>query len=751
MNRSLSLIVILLLCSLYAGFSQTRAEQIDSLSKLLELEEDQTKSLSLAVDTLYLYSITNPSDSLNRIKGYDLVDACQNLLDIGADTLSEIGTKTLRYIQAKALSIIEQSNEWYYRNNEALDNLDKMIDIYQLYQDSSQLSTSYYYQGRIYMTIPNFEKAMKSFNQALSTVVDEKWRGFILMDMAYVSTTSGDFESFLKYNKLCMESFEKSNSSSGKVNALVDLGSYYLVNGEYALSTETANEGLDLAYSIEDYYNVARCYDLLLNLSMYLEEYDKAISYADSMDVNFAKENFTSGVSVGKMERANIFLEMKDFEKVGSLVEELISESKRLEDQGSLASSYFMKAQMKEQEGQIDTALKYYHIAQDMFNELDLKPNEASSLQILGNLYNRKKDTRLAKKYSKKALDLGTQLGLFDIISHSSKLLYDIYIKEGNSRQAFLMLEQHIAARDTFEKKSNQKEFIKQEFQYAYEKQTLADSIKNAESLKVQEAEVETVNQRSNFLYALLALTVIFGGFIYNRLRITNRQKKIIEEQKRVVEIEKEKNEELLLNILPKETADELKEKGSVAAKSIDLVTVLFTDFKEFTEMSASLSPKDLVQEINDCFTAFDKIIEINDVEKIKTIGDSYMAAGGLYSSARNASNHVVQSALEMQEFMSKRKADHVAVGKPFFEMRVGIHTGPVVAGVVGIKKFQYDIWGDTVNIASRVESNSEVGTVNISKATFDMLDDDLKTLFKSRGYIPVKGKGEIEMFMLSD
>jgi class 3 adenylate cyclase len=137
-------------------------------------------------------------------------------------------------------------------------------------------------------------------------------------------------------------------------------------------------------------------------------------------------------------------------------------------------------------------------------------------------------------------------------------------------------------------------------------------------------------------------------------------------------------------------------------------------------------------------------------IEKIKTIGDAYMAAGGLPVPMDDSVKKTVLAALEMQSFIGMRKAEQDAIGKPAFEMRVGIHTGPVVAGIVGVKKFQYDIWGDTVNTASRIESNGAVGKVNISQKTYELLKDDTDFIFESRGKIEAKGKGEIEMFFVS-
>lgn len=216
-------------------------------------------------------------------------------------------------------------------------------------------------------------------------------------------------------------------------------------------------------------------------------------------------------------------------------------------------------------------------------------------------------------------------------------------------------------------------------------------------------------------------------------------------------EIEKEKqiSENLLLNILPAEVAEELKAKGSADAKQFDEVTVLFTDFKDFTKLSEKMTAKELVEEINTCFMAFDKIMETHGIEKIKTIGDSYMCAGGLPVANTTHAEDVVSAGLEIQKFILNRMDERTSSGKEPFQIRIGIHTGPVVAGIVGIKKFAYDIWGDTVNTASRMESSGEVGKVNISSSTYELIKDKFKCT--ARGKVIAKNKVEMEMYFVEN
>ncbi|MBL7811568.1 MAG: hypothetical protein JNL57_05045 [Bacteroidetes bacterium] len=221
-----------------------------------------------------------------------------------------------------------------------------------------------------------------------------------------------------------------------------------------------------------------------------------------------------------------------------------------------------------------------------------------------------------------------------------------------------------------------------------------------------------------------------------------------LQDKNQIITREKQRSDELLWNILPEEVAEELKQKGSAEAKHYENVSVLFTDFKDFTNISEKMSPQQLVFEIHNCFKVFDEIVEKHNIEKIKTIGDSYMCAGGLPNPNNTHASDTVKAAIEIIEFMNDLNRQKKAKGLYPFEIRVGINSGPVVAGIVGIKKFAYDIWGDTVNIASRLENSGEPGKINISGSTYSLIKDQFD--FTYRGKIAVKGKGEVDMYFVN-
>ncbi len=248
----------------------------------------------------------------------------------------------------------------------------------------------------------------------------------------------------------------------------------------------------------------------------------------------------------------------------------------------------------------------------------------------------------------------------------------------------------------------------------------------------------------------LTILGAVFGILEYQLYRSRQRQKELRREVKaRTLELERamRKSDELLLNILPAETAEELKKFGKARAKRYEQVTVLFTDFKDFTSIAQQLEPEELVAEVDYCFRNFDTIIEQYGIEKIKTIGDAYMCAGGLPKPDAKNPHRVVEAAVAIRDFMDRYRAERQREGRLFFETRLGIHTGPIVAGIVGTKKFVYDIWGDTVNIAARLEGQSEVGRINISATTYNLVKDHFHCTY--RGKVAAKNKGEIEMYFV--
>lgn len=264
---------------------------------------------------------------------------------------------------------------------------------------------------------------------------------------------------------------------------------------------------------------------------------------------------------------------------------------------------------------------------------------------------------------------------------------------------------------------------------------------------QLKEKELYTNKLIRNGSIAGTFIVLVFAFILLANYRKKNAINRLLKEQNQRILDEQNKSENLLLNILPYETAQELKNKGQADARKYQRVTVMFTDFVNFTHITEQLEAEALVKEIHVLFSYFDEIMERLGIEKIKTIGDAYMCAAGIPKQIENDAELVVKAAIEIQKYISEQKLLREKDGRPVWDIRIGIHTGPVVAGIVGKKKFAYDIWGDTVNIASRMETSSQAGKINISETTYNQIKNIFTCI--NRGSIEVKNKGKVEMYFV--
>ena len=282
------------------------------------------------------------------------------------------------------------------------------------------------------------------------------------------------------------------------------------------------------------------------------------------------------------------------------------------------------------------------------------------------------------------------------------------------------------------------------------EMRSMVDSLEIVQQKMALDRQTIEIREQTLVRNLFIALALSFGLIafsLYYRWRTTKKYNNLLQEKNNIILVEQKKSEALLLNILPASIAEELKKHGAAAAKRHQNVTVLFSDFVNFSQITAERDPKSLVADLDYCFKAFDAIIEKNNLEKIKTIGDAYMCAGGLPISSHDHAHRVMKAAIEMQAFLKKWATTNQNNNEPIFTARIGIHTGSLIAGVVGDKKFAYDIWGDTVNIASRIESTAAPGRINVSSTTYKILKDDYN--FTARGSIVAKNIGPLNMYFL--
>ena len=334
-----------------------------------------------------------------------------------------------------------------------------------------------------------------------------------------------------------------------------------------------------------------------------------------------------------------------------------------------------------------------------------------------------------ALEYGQKCLDIAEANADLETLKIAQMNLSDIYERKGDMAAALRYFKGYITARDSITNEEKNREITRRSLQFDFDKREA-----------VAAAELSRQKTVRNAFIGGFVLMLALAGLIFRSFRREQHTKTIIA-------LEKQKSDDLLLNILPATAAEELKTKGHSDARLFDHATVLFSDFKDFTRVSERVSPAELVKMIDLYFSEFDRIVTRHGIEKIKTVGDAYVCANGLNQAGTDRPQAVVQAAIEIQAFVSKFKADADRAGQPFSECRIGLHTGPVVAGVVGLKKFTYDIWGDTVNVAARMEQNGAPGRINVSEDTHGLVRDDFFCQY--RGKIEAKNKGEINMYFV--
>ena len=502
---------------------------------------------------------------------------------------------------------------------------------------------------------------------------------------------------------------------------------------------------------------------------------------------------------------SSVYLSLGEFDRVDSVCAHALE--RRIDGARSKHHSdlLFNRAVARAENGDIQGADERFKELEELARANNDDSNEIDALLNRGALHGIMKDGAGARRFLSKALhrcnevdcpmratillNLGAlanddgshaeALALADSARSTARSHGDLYLQmravammseaahlNGDHARSWDLTKEHVALRDSLLDAEKVRAVSDVREKYETEKRMRQIKELEVEKLDAELRETQLQRTRNIYLFSGIAVVLLAGG-LWNRLRFVDRARRAIQHEKDI-------SEGLLLNILPEEVAEELKEKGEAEAVLFDQVTVLFTDFKGFTALSEVLTPKELVKDLHECFSAFDRICEVHGLEKIKTIGDAYMAAGGLPTPNTTHATDVIRAALEMRDFIAKGKMHKIAAGLPYFEIRIGVHTGPVVAGIVGVKKFSYDIWGDTVNTASRMESSGEPGKVNISEATYALVKGAMKEndvngvvnghnaqhatrqpatgpafTFTPRGKVQAKGKGEMEMYFV--
>ena len=517
---------------------------------------------------------------------------------------------------------------------------------------------------------------------------------------------------------------------TGVANMLSNQGAVYSNQGDDAKSLELHLQSLKMSEEIGDSLRILTSLNNIGGIYQNREAtYDKALEYfLRAYKLSLAiKDKYligTASVNLGEF-----------YFKIGndSTALRYLNESvKAYEGTENLPYPLNYIGRVYTRKKEYELAIKTHMQAFEISKKLDTRLDMTQSLVGLAQAYYAKGDISSAIDAYKRSLEYGIPLNAVTEIKDAYQGLSTAYSKQSDFANAYKYQDLLLAIKDTIYNINTDKKLGTLQFGFDLEKKESQIKLLNKDK-EIQQRELQRQKLVRNGFIGGFAVVLLFATvFFAQRNRISK---------------EKKRSDELLLNILPEETAEELKATGAAKAKSFDLVSVLFTDFKNFTQASEKLSPEELVAEINHCYSEFDRIIARHGIEKIKTIGDSYMCAGGLPATNDTHPFDVVSAGLEMVKFVEKNKQERIAKGQPYFELRLGIHTGPVVAGIVGIKKFAYDIWGDTVNTASRMESSGEIGRVNVSGSTYALIKDKFTCIH--RGKIEAKNKGLIEMYFV--
>lgn len=401
---------------------------------------------------------------------------------------------------------------------------------------------------------------------------------------------------------------------------------------------------------------------------------------------------------------------------------------------------FFVKGIWLKEMNRKNEALSHLQRAEELARRGSLPLLYATTLCEISEIHINEKQFRQAKRMLDEARTIAYRENKMvnKIMVH--RLLSEFFEQTGKPEDAMREYKIWCGMKDSLHQNEISRALVRMVKESEYNK----NEQQRAEQQRIKDQiESQKLRRQKVIIYSSAAI-LLFIGFIAFLLYRGNRQQK---KANKIISEQKQRSDDLLKNILPGEVAEELKNTGTSKGREYKEVTVLFTDFKNFSKLSEQLSAQQLVNEINFYYSTFDKIISRYGVEKIKTIGDSYMCAGGLPVENMTHPDDTVEAALDMRDFMQREKEKRTAAGLPFFEIRIGLHTGPVVAGIVGTRKFAYDIWGDTVNIASRMESSGEPGKVNISSTTYELLKKMYTCIH--RGKVQAKNKGMIDMYFV--
>ncbi len=545
--------------------------------------------------------------------------------------------------------------------------------------------------------------------------------------LADIASNVPDPDQSLFYCDLLLEKAIAADSSKYFYTVHLQRGNALETKGDLSKALESYFKGVDIANSNGDKNDLGRIYTAIAGVYAGMGNRQNVIQYYSNA-ISILKDIDTLSYAITMENLGDAYLEWGQpdsalllFSQSGKIFREITD--KRIYyayNRGNIGLALAQKGQDEQAETNISEAIA-------ILEELgDYRPITIY-LRYMTDIYANRNDWDAAFSYSLRSLNLARQYGLKAEISGAYLKLSELYERTGYASAALKYYRNYIAFRDSVQNITAVQQMANNELAQKQRENELLDQQRRTQKIITIAVGIAL------FLIILLAIG-LFRRNIY------------IKRTKAIIERERDRSETLLLNILPEITANELKESGEVKASKVDSATVMFTDFKAFTSQAEQVDPEILVYSLGYYFSAFDDIIEKYGLEKIKTIGDSYMCVGGLPYPIENHAEKMVSAAFEILDFVEKAKAIENSLLS--FDIRIGINTGPVVAGVVGSKKFSYDIWGDTVNIASRMEVTSESGKINIGEQTYLLIKDTFECEY--RGEKVVKNRGAVKMYFVN-
>jgi adenylate cyclase len=544
-----------------------------------------------------------------------------------------------------------------------------------------------------------------------------------ILNALSIAYWSNDPDRAMDYAKQELALSEQAGYQKGIGNGYNAIAFAYYWKGNYPSALEFHQKALKIFEGIgekqglgEAYNGVASLYSDYGNYSEALKNY--LVSLKIRQEIGDKKGMAGSYNNIGEIYRLQ-----RNFPKA---LESYLAALKINEETGNTnwkAINHYNIGLIYEEQENYPEALKNYFTS---LEEMEDKDGIASINISIGNIYTKQNKFNEAALHLDKGLTIANEIGSLYLKRDVHNAMATLNGAQGKHKEAMENYKRYINARDSMFSQENNKKMVQHQMQYEFDKK---ETLTKAENEKVLQKQTLLRNGfiGGTILFLLLAVAIFIG------LQKTGKAKK--------------KSEQLLLNILPAEVAEEIKTTGTAKAKAFTMVTVMFTDFKDFTTVSEKVSAELLVDEIHTCFSAFDHILQKHKIEKIKTIGDAYLCASGLPVSNYTHAVDMLNAAFEIRDYMIQRKKEKETRGEIPFELRIGIHTGPVVAGIVGVKKYAYDIWGDTVNLAARMEQNSEAGKINISGSTYELVKEKFNCIH--RGKIEAKNKGVVDMYFV--